>query len=375
MDSITASTSDTDTLGTNPVTPEPTQAGSDTANVGTDEVTPQGEAVSSSTTPDSSTPPTETAEDRLTRQLGERFQQATPPAQPAAQPTTTQAQQQQQLTLQAVQEALGLKSVEDLKRFQNQTSLFGRQANELGQARKQLQDLYQQQHADKQRQEQEAAKQNLSPFHAKHPQYYQNRERIIRAQGYLAEVSGKSDPNEIRAAAARHGVTQQDVDMAYQAKAYSENVQAELQRDPEGFIESRAERAIQTALQKYDQYLNSRNEAQSFVNKHQDLIADPKAQQLMDRALDPSTSRSDLAIEIARLTKERDELLAKAHQTTGETEALKARQELSARQTFTSRRASTSTTTHVDPSKAYQESARKDPNAASKYLDALLGQR
>jgi hypothetical protein len=366
MDSNIATDTDTSNLETAPVTPDSTQPGSDNAVVGTVEVTPSGEAESSSTSQTSSTP-TESAEDRLTKQLEARFSNPATAATPAAAQTTTA--QPQALTLQAVQEALGLKSFDDLKRIQNLSTLHGRQTNELGQARKQLQELTQAQQAAQQRQEQEAARQNLSPFHKQNPQYQGNRERIIRANAFLAASQGKTDPNEVRALAAQMRVNSQDVDLAHQEREYRENLAAEQAADPEGFVESRAVRVVKQEIQNLLQYLDSRDQAKNFVAQNQELINDPIAQQLMDKALDPSTSRSDLAIQIARLTKERDELLTKAHQTTGETERLKAQQELSGRQTFTTRRASTSTTTHVDPWKSYDP---KDPKAQDKLLEKLF---
>lgn len=368
------SSSDTDTSNLNPASADTSGADqSQAANAGTgtvDTATSSGADQANPSQADTDSNSAKDPLDRFTEQVranrGSQVQETNASAQ-------TQAQS---LTMDQINQALGLKGPEDLKRIVNERSLMGRQANELGQLRQQMSELQKQQQAERTRQEQEAQKANLSPFHAKHPQYQANQARIAKAAAFDA-MAGALDPNDPKysqtynAMAARAGVTREDLALMKQQQAYGSQIRAEQEADPEGFVEARAARLIDSRLAQFDQYLNNRMQAQSFVQQHQDLINDPKMQQVMAEALDERTSRSQLAVKIATLEREKAELLAKATTETAEVETLRAQQELAGRQTLTRRRASTSTTTESNPWAAY-EAAKNDPTASQKLLDKLF---
>lgn len=342
-------------------------AGAGTVDTATSSGADQATPSQSATDSNSAQTPMDRFTDKVKAHHGIQDNSATAPAQTSA-----------QLTMEQINQALGLKGPEDLKRIVGERSLMGRQANELGQLRQQLATVQQQQQAERQRQEQDAQKAALSPFHAKHPQYQANNGRIANAKAFERAASGilnKQDPNynaQYGQLAASMGVTREDLQLSRDATAYQERNVAEMTADPEGFVEARAMRVVQQQIAQFDQYLNNRLQAQSFVQQHQDLINDPQMQQVMATAMDERTSRAQLAVQIATLQKEKSELLARATTDTAEVETLKAQQELAGRQTLQRRRASTSTTTLVDPWAAYEQASKDDPKAQEKLLERLL---
>jgi hypothetical protein len=175
----------------------------------------------------------------------------------------------------------------------------------------------------------------------------------------------------VSAMAQRMGVNSQDIELAHQAREYREQVQQEITSDPERFVESRVQRVMQQQFAAFENYLNNRTQAQQFVSQHQDLISDPKSQSIMARALDESVSRSDIAIELAKLSRENERLLANAHVKTADVETLRAKDELANRQVIPSRRASTNTIQKSDPWDSYNKNA-VDPKAQEKLLDNLF---
>lgn len=371
-------TEDTNATTTDAIVPDTANA----ANQGMEQVEAAGagagtvDTATSSGDDQASSSITQTSSEVALKKAGEQLRDlhsmsnqapATPPAQ-----TTAQA-----LTLDQISEALGIKSPEDLKRVANERSLLGRQANEVGQLRQQIAQFQQQSLQDRQRQEQEAQRANLSPFHAKHPQYQINQGRIAKANAFnsASSVLNPQDPNYQQTRqqmAAQMGVTGDDLRLANDAKAYQERILAEQASDPEGFVEHRAQRVVQAQLQQFEQYLNQKYQTQAFVQQHQELIKDPRAQQVMMEALDERTSRADLAVRLANLEREKAELLNRAMKETAEVENLKARDDLANRQVTTKRRASTSTTTQSNPWDSYEES-KTDPKAQEKLIRSLLG--
>lgn len=346
-----------------------TQTGEADAGAGTaDAATSSGADQASTTTDTSSAVDHEQRFNDALNQKHAQTQQATTPSAQA---------QAQALTLEAVNKALGITSPDDLKRVVNERSLLGRQANELGQLRQQYAQAQQQMAQAQAQREQEAQRANLSPFHAKHPQFQVNQGRIAKANAFNSALDAL--PPEVRAnqqvvqqMAARMGVSREDLNLANDAKSYQERILAEQASDPEGFVEARAMRVVQDQLSRFEQYLNNRFQTQAFVQQHQALINDPKAQQVMSEVLDERTSRADLAVRIANLERERAELLSKAKSETAEVETLKAQNDLASRQVITRRRASTSTTTQSDPWESYKENPN-DPKAHDNLLKKLYG--
>lgn len=277
------------------------------------------------------------------------------------------------------QEELGIKSPDDIRRLVGQQSLFGRQANELGELRRQNAQIQQQMQQDAQRREQEAQRANLSPFHAKNPQYQANQGRIANANAFNKALAAlppelQQDPNAINRLAHGMGVTNEDRKLAQDAKAYQDQILTEQASDPEGFVEKRIERVMQQSFSRFEEYLNNKNQAQQFVQQHQEFINNPETQQIMSQVLDERTPRSELAVRIARLEQEKAQLLSRAKSETAEVSHLKAQDELATRQTVTRRRASPSTTTQTDPWASYKDKPF-EPKATDQLLDRMFKAR
>jgi hypothetical protein len=344
-----------------------------TADAGTGTV---DTATSSGADQDDSSSITQTSSEVAIKRVGEQLRSQGGMSNQNAAPAGSAQATASAITMEQISEALGIKTPDDIKRIANERSLLGRQANELGQVRKQLAQFEQQSQAERQRQEQEAQRQSLSPFHAKHPQFQTNQARIAKANAFnsASAVLNPQDPNyqQMRSQmAASMGVTGEDLKMASEAKSYQERIIAEQASDPEGFVESRAMRVVQAQLQQFEQYLNNRFQTQQFIQQHQDLIKDPRSQQVMAEVLNEGTSRADLAVRIANLEREKAELLGRAKAETVEVENLRARDALATGQVTAKRRASTDTTTQRNPWDSY-EKTKDDPKAHEKLIANLF---
>ncbi len=162
--------------------------------------------------------------------------------------TNASAQTQaQSLTMEQINQALGLKGPDDLKRIVNERSLMGRQAQELGTLRQNFAQLQKTQQEESLRREQEAQQAKLSPFHARHPQYQANLGRIANVRSFhnASKILNTQDPNyqaQYGQLAASMGVSRDDLQLEKDSSAYQQRTQAEMTADPEGFVEARAMR-------------------------------------------------------------------------------------------------------------------------------------
>lgn len=288
---------------------------------------------------------------------------------PAAQPTPTQSVPDWA----AEAQKHGIKSVDDLRLLKQRESLYGRQAQELGTLRQQLAQLTQsQQQADEQRRR-EAEKANLSPFHSKHPSHGQNLQRIQAFNGYRSALQAatpelQNDPGYRQRLAQSMGVTAQDEQLARDHQNYSAEIQRELQSDPEGFIERRAERLVNERLQQFEGYLNSRNVVNQVVTQNQDLIQ--KHAERMNWMLDPSVPGRDKAIWAAQQEAKVQELLSKVGKESTEAETLRARDNLARRQIAPTRN---TPPTAPNPFAEYEKTKHKDPLAQERLKDSIFG--
>lgn len=354
-------------------TPGVDQTGAAGAGTGTASDTSSGNDNASSTNDTSSKMDLDTFGDKVGRN------QSTQVPATATHSNVTGAQAPAAIDWAKAQEELGIKSPDDIRRLVGQQSLFGRQANELGELRRQHAQIQQQMQQDRQRQEQEAQRANLSPFHAKNPQFQLNQSRIAKANAFNSALSSlppelQQDPAQRNRLAQSMGVANEDLKMAQDAKAYQDQILMEQASDPEGFVEKRIERVMQQSFSRFEEYLNNKNQAQQFVQQHQAFINNPETQQIMSQVLDERTPRSELAVRIARLESEKAQLLSRAKSETAEVSHLKAQDELATRQTVTRRRASTATTTQSDPWASYKDKPF-EPKATDQLLDRMFKAR
>ncbi len=215
-----------------------------------------------------------------------------------------------------------LNDPEGVKRLTNLKSLYDRQAAELGQHR-QLAQSYQglpppdQLRAHMQRQQQEAEALKIKPWNPKHPDFQRTNSRLsnVRAfQGSRQEIISDPDltPDQknrlIGNMAARNGITEDDVKLLKENEAYTQEVKAELERDPDAFVQSRVEQLISQKFAQYEQFQQQRSQSQQFIEKNLPVI-----EKYQDVMLETMTheNRRDVALQMAQVMAERDSLLEK----------------------------------------------------------------
>lgn len=238
----------------------------------------------------------------------------------------------------ATGEALPQLKPEEIKQLLNLKSLYGRQAQELGQYRKQV-EAYQGlpspdeiRSALEQRQR-EAEVQKLQAWHPKHPEHQQAMSRLEKVRHYSAAVAANvnlpgltpEQQDEIKArTASALGVSNDDIQFHNQWVQHDQTVRQEFARDPEGFIEqrvqARVENAIQQAFAKFEQYQSTRTTAQSFLAENGKLLETNR-----DRFLElmPQLGREG-ALQVIRLEEENKSLrgnIGKATQVQAQAQA------------------------------------------------------
>ncbi len=197
-----------------------------------------------------------------------------------------------------------LNDPERFKRFINLEKLQGQQANELGQARKQLQQfegIDPQQARSVLAEREKAAKQaNLNVWnrgHNENASFNQLRARRRVDDARLARVA--PEQRDAVKAALEADYSQEELT---QLKSYEAYRQKEEMMTPEDREDRQRETARQVAreeLQSYISYQEQARRTHEFAAKNPDLLG--KDQETLLRALDERTPRSDLAAEIVAL--------------------------------------------------------------------------
>ncbi len=188
----------------------------------------------------------------------------------------------------ATGEALPQLKPEEIKQLLNLRSLYGRQAQELGQYRKQV-EAYQglpspeEIRATLEQRQREAEVQKLQQWHPKHPDHQTAMSRLDRVKHYSAAVQGalqglpQESHDDTKARIAQSiGVSNDDIQFHNQWVQHDQTVRQDLARDPEGFIEQRVaariESAIQQAFSQFEQYQGARTQAQQFISDNGTLM-------------------------------------------------------------------------------------------------------
>lgn len=218
----------------------------------------------------------------------------------------------------ATGEALPQLKPEELKQLLNLKSLYGRQAQELGQSRKQL-EAYQglpspdEIRSTLEQRQREAEVQKLQAWHPKHPEHQQAMSRLEKVRHFSAAVAANANVpgltseqhEDIKArTASALGVSNEDIQFHNQWVQHDQTVRQEFARDPEGFIEqrvqARVENAIQQAFSQFEQYQSTRTTAQSFLAENGKLLETNR-----DRFLElmPQLGREG-ALQVIRLEEE-----------------------------------------------------------------------
>lgn len=190
------------------------------------------------------------------------------------------------------------------KHWQNLESLAGRQAQELGPLRQQLQQ-YQgidpvQARAVLAEREQAAKQAQLNPWNRGHPahaDFRSIRELRRRDDQRLASVAPEQREAVKTALEAAYSPEEQAQLKAYEAYRHHED--AMTPEDREDRQRDMARSVAREEVQAYIQYQEQTRRTHEFVAKHPTLMTEH--QDLLRRALDEQTPRSDLAAEIAAL--------------------------------------------------------------------------
>jgi len=191
-------------------------------------------------------------------------------------------------SLPATGEALPQLKPEEIKQLLNLRSLYGRQAQELGEARKRA-EAYQglpspeEIRATLEQRQREADVQKLQQWHPKHPDHQTAMSRLERVKHYSAAVQGatqglpQESHDDVKARIAQSiGISNDDIQFHNQWVQNDQQVRQELARDPEGFIEQRVaallERSLDTRFSQFEQYQTARVQAQQYLSENGKLM-------------------------------------------------------------------------------------------------------
>lgn len=194
-----------------------------------------------------------------------------------------------------------------IKEWTNLSSLYGRQAQEIGPLRQKLQQYEgidpQQARAVLQEQQRQAQMASLSPWNRGHPAHHDFRS--------VREMRRRDDQRLASVAPENRDAVRQALDAAYtpdelnQLKSYDVWRQREDAMSPEDREDRQRETARQVAreeLQSYITYQDQSRRTHEFIAKNPDLMSEK--QELLQYALADSTPRSELAAKIAILEKQ-----------------------------------------------------------------------
>ncbi len=173
--------------------------------------------------------------------------------------------------------------IDPLKSLNDAKADFGRQKAEFDR-RLAAQDAqlktFQSEH---QKREQEAAKANLKQWNRNHPNQPQAMRKIQNVAAYMRAMEAatpeqQADPKYMAGLAQRMQVTKEDGQLYDQYQADREEITAQFQADPDGFIQQRAEqvagRLIQDAFAQFQQHATARADVEKDIGllaKHREL--------------------------------------------------------------------------------------------------------
>lgn len=220
---------------------------------------------------------------------------------------------------------------------------------------------------ERERSQAEAVK--LRPWHPKHPESGRTVQRIERFSTFKAAVDAIPDgPDKqatAQAIAQRLGVTVDDKKLFDEHAAYERDTQGELTRDPDAFVETRAERVFERMMAQYEQHQALRSETQQFLASNQEVIAKHKDEVLW--AMN-HPHRRDVGVELARLIEENEALKGKLGQQAETVEMAQAQRAAAGRRATVTRDTRTAAP-QVDPvAKAQQLGIRGNSNDMARFL-------
>jgi len=199
-----------------------------------------------------------------------------------------------------------------LQRFINLEKLNGQQSNELGQLRKvaaQWEGLDRQQvDTVLQAQQRAVAESKLQPWNRDHPQnrdFSQLRERRRIDDNRLARVA--PEQREAVRQALEADYTPEELDQLKSHEGWRRKEDSLSPEDREDRMRETARTEARAEIQQLLQYQQQTQATQAFIAQHPDLLT--KNQELLSRAMDPRTPRSQLAAEIAAKDQQIAELL------------------------------------------------------------------
>lgn len=191
-----------------------------------------------------------------------------------------------------------------LKHWSNLESLSGRQFQEVGQLRQQLQQYQgidpQQARAVLAEREQAAKQANLNPWNRGHPahsDFRSIRELRRRDDQRLASVAPEQREAVRAALDAAYSPEEQAQLKAYDAYRHREEVMSP--EDREDRMNEQIDARVTAGIERAMQYADNTRRTQDFIAKNPTLLNEN--QDLLRRAMDPATPRSGLAAEILAL--------------------------------------------------------------------------
>jgi len=193
------------------------------------------------------------------------------------------------------------------KHWQNLESLAGRQGQELGTLRQQAQQFQgidpQQARAVLAEREQAAKIANLQPYNRGHPkngEFRSTRETRRFIESAVSDVAPENQASVKAALMAKLSPEQRDMMNSYDAYAKAE--QDMTPEDREDRMHEQIDARVNAGIQRAMQYQEQTRRTQEFIAKNPTLMTEH--QDLLARALDDNTPRSDLAAEIATLKRQ-----------------------------------------------------------------------
>ncbi len=252
-----------------------------------------------------------------------------------------------------------------LKHWTNLESFAGRQGQEIGQLRQQAQQFQgidpQQARTLLAEREQAAKQAQLNPWNRGHPQHHEFRSiRELRRRDDQRLASVAPEQREAVKAALDAAYTPEEREQlkAYDAFRHREEVMSP--EDREDRMNEQIDIRVTAGIQRAMQYAEQTRRTQDFIAKNPSLMNEN--QELLQRALDNATPRSELAAEIASLKKQLADVTGQRSKDARVVETAKAREQI-VKQTAVIGRDGAAPRSKADPLKIAKDAAANGESA------------
>lgn len=180
-------------------------------------------------------------------------------------------------------------------------------------------------------QKQREAAANLKPWNAGHTDYKhfaQVKSTVREFQSAMQKAGADPAKQEFVKEMYAGKLQQDDLQMYQQAEQDRQEMLESFQSDPRGFIAQHVEDVVTQRIQQFEQYQNTRTQAQGWLQDPGNAPLIQKHRDDMLRMMDPSVPARDKAIEHARLLAEVEQLKSQLGSAAQRTVQSDARQDL-----------------------------------------------